>query len=160
MLCDYMENTKKETLALIPVTMPPDPGSLGFDTSQWVGLGIVGIWAALDAYAERAGLPRNYKCPICKRKNCVWKIFEKYIAAAELDIIAELEDIRHLYAHSFAGRVDAEYSNPKRYRHFLRLDVPRLMTCGVQFNGQQLLLNMSCLKFYSEAAQEVLRRCS
>jgi hypothetical protein len=154
MLCDYMENTKKAVLALIPVTMPADPGSLGFDASHWVGLGTVGIWAALDAYAERADMPRNDKCPKCERKSCIWKRFESYIAADDRDSIAELEDIRHLYAHNFAGNVDAEYS--MRGRHFLRLDVPRQMTCGVQFNGRQLLLNMSCLRFYSGKARKLL----
>ena len=31
------------------------------------------------------------------------------------------------------------------------------MTCGVQFNGQQLPLDMNCLRFYSEKAQKVLK---
>jgi hypothetical protein len=156
MLCDYMENTKKATLALIPITMPLDPGSLGFDTPRWVGLGIVGVWGALDAYRERANL-RGDRCPTCKGRNCIRKRFEEYIEADERDSIAELEDIRHLYAHNFAGNVDAVYS--ERCRHVLRFDVPQQMTCGVQFNGQELLLNMSCLKFYSDTAQKVLLRC-
>jgi hypothetical protein len=42
-----------------PVSMPPLPGTLGFDGPLWVGLGMVGLWAALDGFAERAALPRT-----------------------------------------------------------------------------------------------------
>jgi hypothetical protein len=38
--------------------------------------------------------------------------------------------------------------------------VPRQMTCGVHFNGRQLLLNMSCLRFYSGKARKLLDACA
>jgi hypothetical protein len=155
MLCNFMENqdVKKSIQALIPVTMPPEPGSLGFDIPQWAGLGSVGVWAALDAYAERADLPRG-KCPTCQRTSCIWKRFENYMTDDESESIAELEDIRHLYAHNFGGDADAEYF--RRKRHVLLSGPQRQMTCGVQFNGRQLPLDMSCLRFYAEKAQKVL----
>jgi hypothetical protein len=38
--------------------------------------------------------------------------------------------------------------------------VQRQMTCGGQFNGQQLRLDMSCLRFYSGKAQKLLEACA
>jgi hypothetical protein len=159
MLCDFIENqdVRKSIQALIPVTMPPEPGSLGFDIPQWAGLGSVGVWAALDAYAERADLPRE-ECPKCERKSCIWKRFENYIGDDERESIAELEDIRHLYAHNFGGDADAEYF--RRKRHILLSGKPRQMTCGAHFNGRHLSLDMSCLRFYSAIAQKVVGACA
>jgi hypothetical protein len=56
MLCDFMENPAviKCVEDAIPKSMPGLVGSLGFDIPLWVGLGLVGLWAALDAFAERA----------------------------------------------------------------------------------------------------------
>jgi hypothetical protein len=160
MLCDFMENPAvvKAVQDAIPFTgITRDPGALGFDIPQWAGLGTVGIWAALDAYAERADLPRD-QCPICDRRSCISKRFENYIGDDESDSIAELEDIRHLYAHNFGGDADAEYF--RRDRHVLSSGVQRQMTCGGQFNGQQLRLDMSCLRFYSGKAQKLLEACA
>jgi hypothetical protein len=142
MLCDFIENqdVRKSIQALIPVTMPSKPGSLGFDIPQWAGLGTVGIWAALDAYAERADLPRD-RCPICGRTSCISKRFENYTRDDESDSIAELEDIRHLYAHNFGGDADAEYF--RRDRHIFSSGVQRQLTSGGHFNGRQLRLDMS-----------------
>jgi hypothetical protein len=157
MLCDFMENPVilKAVQDAIPHTgITHAPGALGFDIPQWAGLGIVGIWAALDAHADRADLPR-VKCPTCERTSCISKRFENYTSNAESESIAELEDIRHLYAHNFGGDADAEYF--RRKRHFLSSGAQRQMTCGVQFNGRQLPLDMNCLRFYSEKAQKVLK---
>lgn len=51
----------------VPVSMPRAPGALGFDIPLWVGLGTVGLWAALDAFSERAGLP-SPKCMVCGKR--------------------------------------------------------------------------------------------
>jgi hypothetical protein len=37
----------------VPVSMPPSVGNMGFDVSLWLGLGLVGLWSALDAFAEK-----------------------------------------------------------------------------------------------------------
>jgi hypothetical protein len=55
-----------------------------------------------------------------------------------------LDDFRHLYAHNFAGRLDAAYFTNKK-RQVLASDTPQQLTCGAQFNGQQLLLDISHL---------------
>jgi hypothetical protein len=56
MMCDFIENpaVRSAVEQAVPVTMPRAPGALGFDIPLWVGLGIVGLWAALDGLAERA----------------------------------------------------------------------------------------------------------
>jgi hypothetical protein len=55
MMHDFIETIQKDAAEkYVPVSMPPSVGSLGFDTPLWVGLGIVGLWAALDGFAERA----------------------------------------------------------------------------------------------------------
>jgi hypothetical protein len=48
-MCDFFESSLIEDALdrSIPVTMPRAPGALGFDIPLWVGLGIVGLWAAL-----------------------------------------------------------------------------------------------------------------
>jgi len=66
-LCDFLEHPGVQEAAEkhVPVTMPRTVGGLSFDTSLWVGVGIVGLWASLDAYAERR--LANQKCGVCSR---------------------------------------------------------------------------------------------
>jgi len=68
-----------------------------------------------------------------------------------------LDDFRHLYAHNFAVRLDAAYFINKK-RQVLASDTPRQLTCGAQFNGQQLLLDISHLKLYATAVRNMLER--
>jgi hypothetical protein len=70
MMCDFIENPtiQKAINDAIPVCMPPLVGSLGFDVPLWVGLGTVRLWAALDAFEERANPNNNYECSICEIK--------------------------------------------------------------------------------------------
>ena len=53
MMCNFLETqaVRDAVAAAVPVTMPRAPGALGFDIPLWVGLGCVGLWAALDAFA-------------------------------------------------------------------------------------------------------------
>jgi hypothetical protein len=86
-------------LPMPPVTMPPDAlGAAGIERI-WLGLGFVGIWAAIDAFRERrqpnsqssaietelGGQPHLERC---------WK---------------EIEDLRHLYAHHFGAVAEGLY---------------------------------------------------
>jgi hypothetical protein len=66
-LCDFLAHPGMQAALdhSLPVSMPHDVGSLGFDAPLWVGLGIVGLWSALDAFAERAGIPIT-KCAACE----------------------------------------------------------------------------------------------
>jgi hypothetical protein len=69
-MCEFFENP--DLIATlhdkVPVSMPPAPGAWGFDIPLCVGLGTVGLWAALDAFSERASLGKP-KCPICKGRR-------------------------------------------------------------------------------------------
>jgi hypothetical protein len=47
------------------------------------------------------------------------------------DGLKELEDLRHLYAHNYAGEADDEYFS--RPRHVLALGVPMQLTSGAEF---------------------------
>jgi len=159
MMPDLMQHAAvKEAVAnSVPVTMPPEPGAMGFVIPMWVGLGTVGIWAAMEAFSDRAALPKT-KCPTCSRRSCILGRFNGFIQNKEGDTLAELDDFRHLYAHNFAGYADVEYFN--RPRHVLALGNPTKLTCGTDFNGQQLLLGLPDLQFYSDIAIAVISRVS
>jgi hypothetical protein len=107
-MCDFIENPaiKKAVDGAVPVTMPREVGALGFDVPFWVGLRMVGLWAALDGFAERAALPRDDHCPTCGRRTCIAKVFASKIEGNENAVLGELEDLRHLYAHNLAGEAD------------------------------------------------------
>jgi hypothetical protein len=156
MMSDFLENPII-TQAIengVPVTMPRAPGALGFDIPLWVGLGMVGLWSALDAFSERAALTRN-KCAICNR-ICIRGRFTPYAQGNEPSTLGELDDFRHLYAHNFAGEVDTAYYDKKR--HALASGTTVQLSCGGQFNGQRLQLDLPQLRFYAEAAQNILKR--
>src|SRR6266581_99984 len=75
LLCDFLTHPEIQTAInrSVPVTMPHDIGSLGFDTHLWVGLGTVGLWSALDAFADRATFSKpKSKCQTCDRPSCLW----------------------------------------------------------------------------------------
>jgi hypothetical protein len=88
-LCDFLAHPGMQVaLGSVPVSMPHDVGSLGFDTPLWVGLGIVGLWSALDAFAERAGIPAT-KCLACDRSNC---LSARLTSTGKLDVAGERAD--------------------------------------------------------------------
>jgi hypothetical protein len=117
-MCDFFDNPsiRRAIDQSVPVSMPPEAGALGFDIPLWVGLGMVGLWAALDAHAERAGL--QSKCSTCGRK-CIVAAYTTKLQGAERQAFAELEDLRHLYAHNYAGVADEKYFD-RRSRHVLK----------------------------------------
>jgi hypothetical protein len=152
---NFMENPDivRAIEKVVPVTMPPKPGSLGFDIPLWVGLGVVGLWAALDGFSERAGLPRQ-QCATCGRR-CIPERFATYVRDSEGRSLQELEDLRHLYAHNYAEKADDVYF--KRPRHVLALGTARQLTCGAQFDGWGVRLDLCHLRMYSHTVQSVLR---
>ena len=152
---DFFEhpNIKKCIEDSIPFTgIVRERGALGFNTPLWVGLGIVGIWAALDAFAERGA----QRCASCDRSSCIQERFRFRALGNEEIILGELDDFRHLYAHNCAGRTDATYFTKKR--HVLAEGATAQLTCGAQFNGEQLHLQIPQLKYYASAAQSLLER--
>ena len=81
-----------------------------------------------------------------------------YIQGNDGKSLEELEDLRHLYAHNYAGEADNKYFDYSR--HVLKRDVPAQLTCGAQFDGRRLHLNLSHLRMYSRTVQSVLRRAA
>jgi hypothetical protein len=157
-MCDFIEHPAIRTAVeqVVPVSMPREVGALGFDIPHWVGLGIVSLWAALDGFAERAALRRS-QCAICGRR-CIVARFHSNIQGNENVILGELEDLRHLYAHNFAGEADDIYFDPKWPRHILVRGSAVALTSGAQFHGRGVQLGLADLRFYSGTVQSVLER--
>jgi hypothetical protein len=130
-----------------PVSMPPDPfRAAGIDPGLWSGLGIVGIWAAMDALGERANRPKG-------------GLLQRFGGPRKYDnALEELDDLRNLFAHNFAGIADREYlDHPKRRR--LKLGFPCTLGCGYQFqglDGEQITLTLHHLAYYIEKARQIL----
>jgi hypothetical protein len=104
-----------------------------------------------DIFAQRS--PRNHE------GKTAWLRFNGHLQNdEERASFAEIEDIRHLYAHNFAGHADKLYFC--RRRHVLALGKPTALISGGQFNGERLQLDLPHLRFYSQAAQKVLNRFS
>ena len=160
MMCDFIENPAVRTAVeqAVPVTMPRAPGALGFDIPLRVGLGAVGLWAALDGFSERAVLP-DPACPTCGR-HCIPARFGPHVQGNEGTSLAELEDLRHLYAHNYAGEADDEYfgTTVPRRRHVLARGKVAQLTCGAQFDGQRIQLDLPHLRAYARVARAVLQR--
>jgi hypothetical protein len=73
-MCNFIEHPAIQEAVktkMVPVSMPSDVNSV-LKISVWVGLGTVGLWAALDAFAERTGFwmapvaPRRRPLPYCR----------------------------------------------------------------------------------------------
>jgi hypothetical protein len=156
MMCDFLEHPAINTAVeqAVPVSMPRAPGALGFDIPLWVGLGVVGLWAALDGFSERAVLSRN-QCPTCRRR-CIAERFVSYAQGKDRQSLEELEDLRHLYAHNYAGEADDEYFNPRHHRHVLESGVPVQLTCGATFDGCRPWLDLPHLREYSRTVRRML----
>jgi hypothetical protein len=146
-MCKFIEHPAIQeavmTKMVPPGSMPPDVNSV-LKISNWVGLGMVGLWAALDAFAERASLKKG---PFPTWFPC---------QGNEGQSLGELDDIRHLYAHNYAGEADDEYFN--RPRHILCPDAPPQLTCGAQFDGHRLSLDLRHLRWYAQTVKTVLER--
>ena len=150
-MCDFIEHPaiqKAVLTKMVPVSMPSDPNSV-LKISNWVGLGTVGLRAALDAFAERASLKGSFPMQFCPQGN-------------EEQSLKELDDIRHLYAHNYAGEADDEYFNfsKQRRRCVLKPGTPTRLTCDAQFDGHSLSLDLRHLRYYAETVQTVLERFS
>jgi hypothetical protein len=157
MMCDFFDHAAIKTAVeqAVPVTMPRAPGALGFDIPLWVGLGMVGLWAALDGFADRAGLKKP-TCTTC-RMRCIPTRFASYTQGNESQSLKELEDLRHLYAHNYAGEADDEYFKI-RTRHVLQRGFATQLTCGAAFDGRRPWLDLPHLRMYSCTVQSVLER--
>jgi hypothetical protein len=155
-LCDFLAHPGMRSALddSVPVSMPHDVGSLGFDTHLWVGLGMVGLWSALDAFAERAGIAK-VKCSVC-RKNC---LLSRLTNTSKLNMVderalKEMEDVRHLFAHNYAGRADSVYFKWKR--HVLDSGVSVSLSSGAIFDGATIALTAAHLQYYAKQSRDII----
>ena len=153
-MCGFIEDPDivKAAVDKTPFPMPHHVGSLNYDIPFWVGFGTVALWAALDAFSEREDLCRP-RCDICRQK-CLVPRFPRVVGNDHTGL-GELEDIRHLYAHNYAGEADNVYFT-KRQRHVLDPSGGITLTCGAPFDGRRAQLNLSHLRHYCGVARRVL----
>ena len=121
-----------ESFKFVEANLPPPPSSMpqdptraaGVDPELWYGLGIVGVWSALDALRERMRMDQQQ--------------FAQALADAHhRQIREELDDLRNLFAHNFAGVVDDDYLSPPNWakRHHLKRGATYHLACGLRFDG-------------------------
>lgn len=145
--CDFCDR-----LPLPPVTMPPDAvRAAGLDPDIWHGLGIVGLWATLDAFMER----RHQRPSGTGWADWLTSSLPSHLA----DAVRELDDMRHLYAHNFGGVADATYFQHRQRNVFKpKPKVPYRLSSGTgsSFDGQRLTLTRDDLRFYIAKIRAIL----
>jgi len=77
--------------------------------------------------------------------------------AADGRALNELEDVRHLFAHNYAGRADAVYFGAKK-RHILSSGVSVSLSSGAIFDGAHISLNATHLRYYAAQSREIIER--
>ena len=138
-----------DRLPIPPVTLPPNPvRAAGLDPDIWHGLGLVGLWAALDAFTERR--------PGYSKSISLSNRLSRKLPANLERILKELEDMRHLYAHNFAGIADAQYFKPNRKRHCFQRNTTYHLRSGAYFDGRRLALTLEDLRFYIKHTRDIL----
>jgi hypothetical protein len=118
----------------------------GFDPELWYGLGIIGVWAAMDAYLERNGLSKGILSARFRAKG-----------NARKHVLDKLDDLRNLFAHNFAGIADDFYL--KRTRPRLNKNKPCDLTCGLHFSGapgERVMLTLAHFRHYIATARDIL----
>jgi hypothetical protein len=141
----------ESNLADPPVSMPRDRiRAAGIDPELWYGLGIVGVWAVMDAVAERTHLPKA-------------ELRQRFGGKGNPDhdaVLDELDDLRNLFAHNFAGVTDDTYLViHKNQRRRLRAGQPYSLTCGYRFEGvvgERIALKLTHFRHYITQARAIL----
>ncbi|MGH9907250.1 MAG: hypothetical protein ACRD8U_16905 [Pyrinomonadaceae bacterium] len=155
-VCDFLESPAIREAAEkhVPCTMPQTVGGLGFDVPLWMGLGVVGLWAALDAYADRAAIPKS-KCSVCGTRCLRARLTSTPKVSSQLaTAIDEIEDLRQLFAHNLAGLTHAVYFG--RPRHFLAQGRDLTLSSGARFEAGRVTLQVSHLRYYASRSIELL----
>jgi hypothetical protein len=69
--------------------------------------------------------------------------------------LQEIEDIRHLFAHNFAGQADETYFS-SRARHVLKGAEPHSFSCGASFDGKGVPMDFGHVCFYANKTEAIL----
>ena len=138
-----------EKLPEVPRTSMPDDrlGAAGSPAHVFVGLGLVGVWAAIHAYLERT--EKTYADGV------------KALAGTpeQAQRMGEIEDIRNLYAHNFAGLADDLYwrdtKGKPRHRWVFREGDRSSLPGGGHFDGE-LHTSIQDLRTYVQEARRII----
>ena len=71
--------------------------------------------------------------------------------------LKEIEDVRHLFAHNYAGCADAVYFKKKK-RHVLDSGVSVSLLSGAMFDGANISLTAAHLRYYAGQSREIIRK--
>jgi hypothetical protein len=94
--------------------------------------------------------------PHLQKWDCISRRFARNTQGNEGQSLNEFEDLRHLYAHNYAGEADAKYFKHKRHVFVSYVTTP--LTCGAEFDGRRLSPDLLHLRKYASTAQSVLER--
>jgi hypothetical protein len=130
-----------------PVTSPPDPlRAAGLEPDIMYGLGVVGVFAAIDAYCERA--PKGTR--------------RKLGGIADAADWREISDMRDLFAHNFAGSADHHYFwdtrdvEPRPRTRVISEGLASTLRCGARFDGTRVVLGQGHLHYYVQSGYRIL----
>jgi hypothetical protein len=155
-VCDFLESPAIREAAEkhVPCTMPQTVGGLGLDVPLWMGLGVVGLWAALDAYADRTAITRA-KCEVCGTRCLRARLTQSGRLSPQLVTpIDEIEDLRQLFAHNLAGLTDQVYWG--RSRQILCQGQDFTLSSGARFEAGRVTMQPNHLRYYASRATELL----
>lgn len=157
------------TYSSLPGVPPPEisrPDPLlrrTLDPVIWHGLGIVGVWASIDAFRERKNQPSSPAFPGVVTDTLA--VTAPYL----VDIWGDLYDLRHLFAHKFAGQADHYYwfydgptrTKPRPHHRFSEgVTVPLTSGTGTQFDHDRVCLTIQDLDFYVREGRTILTALS
>lgn len=137
----------EQQLCEVPVTMPPDRiAAAGSEAHIFVGLGVVGLWAVIDAYCERKWQKKvKVKGKLSGDLQTRW---------------SEIDDMRNLYAHNFAGVADSPYwqcpNGNARSRGVFQKGIRYDLAGGGWFDGERIYASIDVLKAYIAAAHCII----
>ena len=91
-------------------------------------------------------------------KSCIRSRFEAKSSSADLTSLGELDDLRHLHAHNYAGEADDKFFGHRHRRHVLVGRTSVSLSCGAIFDGVRVNLAAEHLRFYAAVARRALER--
>jgi hypothetical protein len=158
----YRSSTQSTLLGVPPPEISrPDPlQRRTLDPDIWHGLGIVGVWAAIDAFCERKNHSPSPAFPGVVHDTLARK------APHVVDIWGDISDLRHLFAHKFAGQADDFYwfrdgprrKNPRPHCRFSQgATVSLTSKTGTQFVNDAVRLTIQDLEFYIRQGEDILK---
>ncbi len=139
----------RDNLPMPGVTVPQvQPQAAGVH-EIWAGLGIVGIWAALDAYGDAAG----------RKGGSLYKKFRTTVDPVAQTTLRELDDLRNLFAHNIAGVSGRAFFARKKQDRLICEGKRYEFTGGCHFTGvrdSRIVVKLDHFASYLTSAENIL----